>query len=94
MKFNAHSETKEWKGRRKGLHMLRERQEGLSEKMGLKGGLKEERKGDWRMRTGKQFRFEVESAVADMNVTLMERIWEKKGYKVIDLFSSKHSVCR
>lgn len=60
--------------------------------MGLKGGLKEERKGDWWMRIGKQFRFELESAVADMNVTLMERIWEKKRYKVIDLFSSKHSV--
>lgn len=94
MKFNAHSETKEWEGRRKGLHILRERQEGLSEQMGLKGGLKEERKGDWRMRIGKQFRFEVESAVADMNVTLMERIWKKNRYKVIDLFSSKHSVCR
>lgn len=94
MKFNAQSETKEWEERRKGLHMLRERQEGLSEQMGLKGGLKEERKGDWRMRIGKQFRFEVESAFADMNVTLMERIWEKNRYKVIDLFSSKHSVCR
>lgn len=94
MKFNAHSETKEWEGRRKGLHMLRERQEGLSEQMALKGGLKEERKGDWWMRIGKQFKFEVESAAADMNVTLMEKIWEKNRYKVIDLFSSKHSVCR
>lgn len=50
---------------------MRERQEGLSEQMGLKGGLKEEGKGNWQMRIGKQFRFEVESAFADMNVTLM-----------------------
>lgn len=94
MKFNVHSETKEWQGKRKGLQMLRERQEGISEQLGLKEGLKEERKGDWRMRLGKEFRFEVESAFADMNVTLMERIWEKNSYKLIDLFSSKHSVCR
>lgn len=94
MKFNAHSETKEWEGRRKGLQMLRERQEELSEQMGLKERLKEERKGDWRIRIGRQFRSDVESAFADMNVTLMERIWEKNSYKLIDLFSSKHSACR
>lgn len=47
MKFNAHTETKEWEGRWEGLQMLRERQEGLSEQTGLKEGLKEERKDDW-----------------------------------------------
>ncbi|KAF4800989.1 hypothetical protein TURU_038810 [Turdus rufiventris] len=34
------------------------------------------------MRIGKQFKFEVESAAADMNVTLMEKIWEKNRYKI------------
>lgn len=46
--------------------MSRERQEGLSEQMELKEELKEERKDDWWMRVGKQFRFEVESAFADI----------------------------
>lgn len=94
MKFNAHSETKEWEGSRKGLQMLRERREGLSEQMGLKEGLKEERMDDWQMGIGRQFRSDVESAFTDTNVTLMERIWEKNSYKLIDLFSSKHFVCR
>lgn len=46
----------------------------VSEQMGLKEGLKKEWKCDWWMRIGKQFRLEVESTFADMNVTLMDRI--------------------